>query len=105
MKVAILMRPARLSASSRRIRCRPQRHPHRDARNVRQVTQGEEEVPISKQIQIKRGCTKLSHPDFLLFLRTVCQSLLNNAHFPKPIVDMTLFQAKIEEYAAAIIAT
>ena len=33
------------------------------------------------------------------------RSLLNNAHFPKPFLDLNLFKTKIDEYAAAIAAT
>lgn len=62
-------------------------------------------MPVFKQIRVKRGYTKLPHPAFLSFLTNVYRSLLNNAHFLKPFLDLTLFKTKIDEYAAAIAAT
>ena len=38
-------------------------------------------------------------------MTNVYRSLLNNAHFLKPFLDLTLFKTKIDEYAAAIAAT
>ena len=62
-------------------------------------------MPVSKEIRVKRGYTKMSHHDFWVFLLGVYRSLLNNLHFPKPLVDLGLFKAKIDEYSAAITAT
>jgi hypothetical protein len=47
----------------------------------------------------------MPHPDFLALLVRLYQNLLNNVHFPKPLVDLAEFKAKIDEYSAAITAT
>jgi hypothetical protein len=62
-------------------------------------------MPISKEIRVRRGYSKMSHHDFWVFLLGVYRGLLNNPHFPKPLVDLGLFKAKIDEYSAAITAT
>src|SRR5437773_2363111 len=62
-------------------------------------------MPISKQIRVRRGYTKLSHHDFWLVLRRLYEGLLKNPHFPKPPVDLGLFKTKIDKYSAAITAT
>jgi len=51
------------------------------------------------------GYSKTPHHEFLVILRAFYKNLLNNPHFPKPLVDLALFNIKIEEYAAAITAT
>src|SRR2546428_59831 len=55
-------------------------------------------MPISKQIRVRRGYTKLSHHDFWLVLRRLYEGLLKNPHFPKPPVDLGLFKTKIDKY-------
>ena len=62
-------------------------------------------MPISRDIQVRRGYTKMPHSDFWALLLRLFQGLLNNPHFPKPPVDLALFKAKIDEYQAAITAT
>src|SRR2546429_371997 len=62
-------------------------------------------MPISKQIRVRRGYTKLSHHDFWVVLRRLYEGLLKNPHFPKPPVDLGLFKTKIDKYSAAITAT
>src|SRR5437879_11897617 len=62
-------------------------------------------MPISREIRVKRGYIKLSHQDFWALLVRLYQGLLNNPHFPKPLVYLGLFKAKIDEYSAAITAT
>jgi hypothetical protein len=49
--------------------------------------------------------SKTPHHEFLLLLRTLYKGLLNNPYFPKPLVNLVLFNTKIEEYSAAITAT
>lgn len=62
-------------------------------------------MPVSREIRVKRGYTKVSHHDFWALLLHVYQCLLNNLHFPKPPVDLGVFKAKIDRYSAAITAT
>jgi hypothetical protein len=62
-------------------------------------------MPIYSELRAKRGYTKTPHHDFLAVVLRLYNGLLNNRYFPRPIVDLALFKAKIDEYAAAITAT
>src|SRR5438445_10847017 len=62
-------------------------------------------MPISREVRVRRGYTKLSHHDFWLLLCRLYEGLLNNPHFPKPPVDLALFKLKFDQYSAAITET
>ena len=62
-------------------------------------------MPISREVRVRRGYTKLSHQDFWLLLCRLYEGLRNNPHFPKPPVDLALFKVKVDEYWAAITET
>jgi hypothetical protein len=62
-------------------------------------------MPVYRELRAKRGYTKIPHHDFLVVLRRLYNGLLNNRYFLRPIVDLAVFKAKIDEYAAAITAT
>ena len=103
--------------------CRQRRHPHGNleihagggvtrmekiessGHKPADCTSERRNMPISKQIRVRRGYTKLSHHDFWLVLRRLYEGLLKNPHFPKPPVDLGLFKTKIDKYSAAITAT
>jgi hypothetical protein len=62
-------------------------------------------VPIYNGIKAKVGFSRISHNDFVIFLRRVYGNLHGNPSFPRPPIDLAVFLDIIERYSAAITAS
>src|SRR5262249_1302920 len=61
-------------------------------------------MPISKEIRVKVGYSKMPHAAFAVFALAVYETLLGNPHFPNPPVNLARLKELIDEYQTRVAA-